>query len=131
MGVRSEVNLRSGTTAEWAEGDDLVLGVGELGFNETTRELKVGNGVDVFSALAGMTPKAIGRATLVAGTVTVNTTEIGATDNVFLTAQSLGTVSDAKGLAVSARVAGTSFTIISDDATDTSVVAYAIYSSGA
>lgn len=67
-----------------------------------------------------------GIATLVAGTVTVNTNQVTATSRVQLTVQSLGTVTTPKAVGVTARVAGTSFTITSADNTDTSVVAWTI-----
>lgn len=67
-----------------------------------------------------------GTAVLVAGTKVVPDTSITALSRIFLTAQSLGTVTAAKPLAVTARVVGTSFTITSADATDTSTVAYHI-----
>jgi len=65
-----------------------------------------------------------GVSTLVAGTVVVANTSVTATTRIQLTAQSLGTVTAPKALAVTARTAGTSFTITSADATDTSVVAW-------
>lgn len=68
----------------------------------------------------------MGVATLVGGTVVVSTTEVTANSRIFLTAQSLGTVTVGQGLAVSARTAGTSFTILSQSALDTSVVAWMI-----
>lgn len=68
-----------------------------------------------------------GTATLAAGTVTVSNTSVTANSRIFLTIQSLGTVSVAKPIAVTARTAGTSFTITSADNTDTSVVAYEIF----
>lgn len=68
----------------------------------------------------------MGTATLAAGTVVVSTTAVTATSRIFLTAQSLGTVTVGQGLAVSARTAGTSFTISSTSITDTSVVAWMI-----
>lgn len=68
----------------------------------------------------------MGTATLVAGTVTVNTTQVTANSRIFLTVQSLGTVTTPKAVAVTARTAGTSFTITSADGTDTSVVAWMI-----
>jgi hypothetical protein len=71
-----------------------------------------------------------GIATLVAGTVTVSNTSITATSRIQLTVQSLGTVTAPKAIAVTARVAGTSFTITSADNTDTSVVAYEIFEVG-
>lgn len=71
-----------------------------------------------------------GTATLVAGTVTVANTSVTGTSRILLTAQSLGTVTAPKALAVTARTAGTSFTITSADNTDTSVVAYEIFEVG-
>lgn len=68
----------------------------------------------------------MGVATLAAGTVTVNTTAVAATSRIQLTVQSLGTVANPQAVAVTARTAGTSFTIRSADATDTSVVAWLI-----
>lgn len=68
----------------------------------------------------------MGVATLVGGTVVVSTTKVTANSRIFLTAQSLGTITVGQGLAVSARTAGTSFTILSQSALDTSVVAWEI-----
>lgn len=63
-----------------------------------------------------------GVATLVAGAATVNTTEVTANSRIQLTSQVDG---GAPGfLRVSARVAGTSFTITSSSGTDTSTVAW-------
>ena len=71
-----------------------------------------------------------GVATLVAGTATVANTSVTATSRIFITVQSLGTVTSPKALAVTARTVGTSFTITSEDATDTSTVAYEIFEVG-
>lgn len=68
----------------------------------------------------------MGAATLSGGTVTVSTTKVTASSRIFLTVQSLGTVTAPKAIAVTGRSAGTSFTITSADATDTSVVAWLI-----
>ncbi|GAW54761.1 right-handed parallel beta-helix repeat-containing protein [Nocardioides sp. PD653] len=65
-----------------------------------------------------------GVSTLVGGTVTVANTSVTANTRIQLTVQSLGTVTTPKAIAVTARVNGTSFTITSADATDTSVVAW-------
>ena len=65
-----------------------------------------------------------GTATLVAGTVTVSTAAVTTTTRIFLTTQSLGTVTVPKSIAVTSRVNGTSFTITSEDNTDTSVIAW-------
>lgn len=66
----------------------------------------------------------MGLSTLVAGTVTVSTTAVAANSRIFLTAQSTGGTAGA--LRVSARSAGTSFTITSTSGTDTSTVAWQI-----
>lgn len=71
-----------------------------------------------------------GTATLVAGTVTVSNTSVTANSRIQLTVQSLGTVTRPAAVGITARVAGTSFTITSGDATDTSVVAYEIFEPG-
>jgi hypothetical protein len=65
-----------------------------------------------------------GVATLVAGAVTVNNTSITANSRIFLTSQVDGGTPGS--VRVSARVAGTSFTITSSSGTDTSTVAYII-----
>jgi hypothetical protein len=66
----------------------------------------------------------VGTATLAAGTVTVSTTAVTANSRIFLTAQTTGGTPGA--LRVSARTAGTSFTITSTSGTDTSQVAWMI-----
>jgi hypothetical protein len=69
-----------------------------------------------------------GVATLAAGTVTVADTSVTASSRIFLTVQSPG--GTAGFLVVSARTAGTSFTILSSSGTDTSVVGYEIFEPG-
>lgn len=69
---------------------------------------------------------ASGRATLVAGTVTVSNANALTASNILISIQSLGTVTAPKPIAVTARSNGVSFTITSSDNTDTSVVAWAI-----
>lgn len=68
----------------------------------------------------------MGVATLVAGTVTVSNINVTANSRIFLTIQSLGTVTVPSAICISARVAGTSFTIKSSASNDTSVVAWYI-----
>lgn len=66
-----------------------------------------------------------GVTTLVAGTITVSNTAVTATSRIFIAAQlDGGTVGFIR---VSSRVAGTSFTITSSNALDTSTVAYEIF----
>lgn len=64
----------------------------------------------------------MGVTTLVAGTKVVATTECGANSRILLTTQAPG--GTAGFLVVSARTAGTSFTILSSNVADTSVVAW-------
>jgi hypothetical protein len=71
-----------------------------------------------------------GVSTLVAGTVVVANTSVTATSRIQLSIQSLGTVTTPKAIGVTARTAGTSFTITSADATDTSVVAWEMFEVG-
>jgi hypothetical protein len=64
--------------------------------------------------------KRMGQAVLVGGTVTVSNTSVTANTRIFLShANTSGTLGH---LYISARVAGTSFTITSSSATDTSTV---------
>jgi len=65
-----------------------------------------------------------GIATLVAGTVTVNTTAVTANSRIFLTPQNASGTAGA--VSVSARVNGTSFTILSTQGADTRAVAWMI-----
>ena len=66
----------------------------------------------------------MGVSTLAAGAVVVPNTSVTATTRIQLTIQSLGTVTAPKAIGVTARTPGTSFTITSADATDTSVIAW-------
>jgi hypothetical protein len=97
--------------------NQLALDTADLLVNTAGRGLRVKEGTNAKQGVS----------TLVAGTVVVANTSVTATSRIQLTAQSLGTVTAPKPLAVSARVAGTSFTILSSDATDTSVVAWSIF----
>ncbi len=98
-----------------AAGDILAIGVG-------LQILTPGKGLDV----AEGTDARSGVATLVGGTVVVNTTAVTGSSRIQLTAQNLGTIALPAALAVSARSGGTSFTILSADPTDTSDVAWFI-----
>lgn len=66
----------------------------------------------------------IGTATLTAGSATVSTTRVTATSLIFLTIQSIGTVTSPKAMTILNKTAGVSFQIVSADATDTSTVAW-------
>lgn len=86
--------------------------------------LTLGTGGGRIRLKEGAGNSSMGRATLVGGTVTVNTTLVTANSEIFLTAQTSGAAPGA--LRVSARTAGTSFTITSTSGTDTSTVAWMI-----
>ena len=70
----------------------------------------------------------MGLSTLVGGTVVVSTTAVTASSRIFLTCQTPGGTPGF--LRVSARTAGTSFTILSSSGTDTSDVAWLIMEPG-
>lgn len=80
----------------------------------------------VAASVAAAGDSAFGSVALVDGTATVATTAITANSLVFVSVQALGTVGVAQAIGVTARVAGTSFTLTSADATDTSTVAWMI-----
>jgi len=98
-----------------AAGDILAIGA-------SLQILTAGKGLDVAEGSNARS----GVATLVGGTVVVNTTAVTGSSRIQLTAQNLGTIAIPAALAVSARSGGTSFTILSADPTDTSDVAWFI-----
>ena len=105
-----------------SSGKFVVNGIGAISGNLDV--FAVGSGLQVAE---GSNAKQ-GIATLVAGTVTVANTSVTANSRILLTTQAPG--GTAGFLVVSARVAGTSFTILSSNAADTSVVAYEIFEPG-
>ncbi len=70
------------------------------------------------------TNASMGVVTLVAGAAVVNTTVVTANSRIQITCQALGTVAVPTARDVTARVAGTSFTITSASAVDTSIIAW-------
>lgn len=91
------------------------------------------NGVDIQTLGAGVrvaegANAKQGVATLAAGTVTVANTSVTASSRIFLTPQETGALTGI--IRVSARTAGTSFTITSTVNTDTAVVAWEIFEPG-
>lgn len=96
-----------------------------MSFHVSSVNGKTGNvtGSDVLGSVASGTNQRTGiTAAMTAGTITVNNTLVTANTRIFLTAQNSGGTPGA--LRVSARSAGTSFTITSDSNTDTSTVAW-------
>ena len=94
--------------------------------NSSTGDVKVSTAGKGLFVKEGSNAKQ-GTATLVAGTATVANTSVTANSRIFLTIQSLGTVTAPKAIAVTAKTASTSFVITSADNTDTSVIAYEIF----
>lgn len=119
----------SGTITHYA----MLIRSGNVGIadNTPTEKLSVSGNLKLGTAGNGIlikegTNATMGVATLVAGTVVVNTTKVTANSRIFLTGQNLGTITVPVGYAVSARTAGTSFTILSANVADTSSVAWCI-----
>lgn len=88
-----------------------------------TADLRIGTAGRGLRVAEGSNAK-MGTATLVAGAATASTTAVTANSRIFLTCQTPGGTPGF--LRVSARTAGTSFTITSSSGTDTSVVAWMI-----
>lgn len=70
---------------------------------------------------------ASGTTTLVGGTKTVATALITANSRVYIAVQSLGTIIVPVAIGASSRSAGVSFTITSQDVTDTSTVVWNLW----
>lgn len=141
-GVMLVLNYASNANmaALWTADTDLTV---LSGYNQVTAINSSGAGQQVWGPqkiTGGLTADALkvmegtnakqGTATLAAGTVTVANTSVTANSRIFLTCQSLGTVTAPSALAVTARTAGTSFTITASQSTDTSVIAYEIIEPG-
>lgn len=107
--LAADANLYRATTDQLATDDDFLI-------NAAGKGLRVKEGSN---AKMGLT------AAMTAGTIVVSTTAVTANSRIFLTAQNTGGTPDA--LRVSARTPGTSFTITSANAADTSTVAWLIF----
>ena len=82
-------------------------------------------GTDVLGGIPSGANTRMGTATLVAGTVTVANTLVTDDSVIFLTTQGLGAGTEGFPI-VSARTSGTSFTILSSQATDVAEVGWLI-----
>lgn len=97
--------------------------------------VNVAGNIDITAAGSGLQVKEganakQGTAVLAAGTVVVANTSVTANSRIFLALVALGTVTVPSAYGVSARVAGTSFTILASVNTDTSTIAYEIVEPG-
>lgn len=121
--------LRVGTTAEWADTDPTdntaapILELGELGLDTTLGQLRVGDGTTAFPSLPTSFRKSriVTAAALVAGVKVVTDPLITANSIVIPILKTIGGVSLPVAVAVTARTPGTSFTLTSGSASDTSV----------
>jgi hypothetical protein len=111
------LDLQDGAVSKWkVDTNGLVTSAGGLTMSTAGAGLSIKEGTN---ACMGVT-------TLSSGSVVVSTNKVTANSRIMLTTQSLGTVSVPQAIAVTARSAGTSFTITSADGTDTSVIAWEI-----
>lgn len=106
-------------------GGDITLGDTSNATTTSYYQFAIGTIGKGLSIAEGANAK-MGVAVLVGGTKVVTTTAVTANSRIFLTAQALGTVAVPSGYGVSARVAGTSFTILASVPTDTSTIAWMI-----
>lgn len=135
--IVGNILAKRGTTANIGTSDNQAL---QLVTNNTSRlsisnagVVSIGNATNIGGNLAlttagnklfvkSGTNASIGTATLVAGTVTVNTTAVTANSAIFVTILTKGTITLPVAYDAQTRVAGTSFTITSANVTDTSIV---------
>lgn len=126
------LNIETGGAMSWGPGNaarDTNLFRSAPDTLTTDDTFTVGTNLKLTNAGGGLYVKeggnaTMGASTLVGGTVTVNTSKVGANSRIFLTGQGAG--GTVGFLRVSARVNGTSFTILSSSATDTRSVAWLI-----
>jgi len=82
----TRIQFRRGTATEWANASSVVLGVGEPGYDTTNDILKIGNGIDVWAELTGMSSGSV-------QTVEADTLEIaGGTYNNYLPSVNTDTI---------------------------------------
>lgn len=96
---------------------------GSIGFT-TDLPANTLNLINKLNLLSTGTATTAGTATLSGGTITVNTSAVTANSQIILTPQETGQLNGR--IRVSARTAGSSFTITSSDNTDTATVSYLI-----
>lgn len=112
-GFGGTFNAPSGATNNWA-----VQTIGNVKLAGNLVLPNVGNGISVKEG----TNAAMGVATLSGGTITVSNSRVTANTRIFITPQETGTLTGF--VRVSARSAGTSFTITSSIGTDNAVLAW-------
>jgi hypothetical protein len=106
-----------------------VLANGAIIYNTTTNRFELyqnGQWGTIAAGISTGTAPTVGSATLAGGTVTVNTTAVNASSNIFLQTQGIIGTNNSGNVRVSAIAANTSFTITSSDVADTSIVRWFI-----
>lgn len=116
--IASSSNIQSTGVTTIIAGGGFNAGVGAVDVPQVGQGLKVAEGANAKQ----------GTAVLAAGTVTVANTSVTASSRIVLTSNLDGGTPGF--VRVSARVAGTSFTITSSSGTDTSTIAYEIFEPG-
>lgn len=128
--VAADTSLtRSGVNALSTPGF-FAMGSGQTGgtfnvFGGTASALSLGTVGGGLAVKGGANARA-GEATLTLGSATVTNTSVTADDIIMLTVQQIGTVSQPKAMTIANLTPGVSFQIVSEDATDTSTVAWFI-----
>lgn len=102
--------------ALYVNSGNTVLNNGNLSLGTAGNKINIATGTNA----------SVGRATLVGGTVTVNTTAVTANSEIFLTDRTTGALTNVGTLTVGTVVAGTSFVINSTNILDTSNVSWFI-----
>lgn len=131
--IASTTTITSGTslaaTTSVTAGTTLTATLGNITATNGNVVLGTAGNKQVYTSVAATSAagaNSAGTVALVAGTVVVATTAVGAASQVRLTCQALGTVTAPSALCVSAKSAGVSFTILASQGTDTSTIFWEI-----
>lgn len=127
--LESSTNVRTVTNPNTLKIAGAPLAGTNVAFTNPANSLHVETGYSRFSdglRIDEGSNKSMGVATLVGGTVTVNNTTVAANSRIFLSGQN--TSGTAGELTISARIAGTSFTVASTSGTDTRQIAWWVIS---
>jgi hypothetical protein len=121
-----KVLFRRGTAAQWS---GKVPALGEPAYATDSRTLAIGDGATAYQSLAKLkalaASGAVGTAVLNGTTpVVVASTAVTASSVILLTVQTVGGTPGF--VAVAARSAGVSFSVVSNNAADTSTVGYLV-----
>jgi hypothetical protein len=120
--TRLRRNAQRGRSETAIDASQIISGTFVVGsFGTNVKITAVGSGFYVKEG----TNATMGKATLIGGTVVVSTTKVTANSRIFLTTDG-GTLTHVGSPYISARTAGTSFTITSTNALDVSDVAWII-----